>query len=328
MPSAHVRSIQALDDLKAAFSRFGYEAQEALNATEIELRRTLDWLQERFNYWRNEVRRREQILAQAERALAACRASGYYDPKTGAYYEPPCTAQWEAVRRARVHLQEAQAELRNVQEWTRLVQQAAGDYRRQAQRLYAWLNGELPKATASLGRSATILSAYISLTRIGFAGSGPSLLPTSTSTAIPLLQFEPLGAGANARYDRERDAILLDSRYQEVREPALLAPLLAHEEVHRRYQSNDPVDEASLESYLDEEIEAYRAQLHTWLDCKEEFYRRHPNPANTLTDVERDLLADHLQLEEALADEASFRSARATHYRQMMAARQGYNQAW
>lgn len=71
MSSAHVLSIQALADLKAAFSRFGHEAQEAINATEIELRRTLDWLQERLNYWRNEVRRREQILAQAERALAA-----------------------------------------------------------------------------------------------------------------------------------------------------------------------------------------------------------------------------------------------------------------
>lgn len=328
MPSAHVLSIQALEELRTTFARFNAEAQESLNVTAIELRRTMDWLQERLTYWHNEVRRREQILAQAERALAACRASGYYDPRTGAYYEPPCTAQWEAVRRARVHLEEARAELRNVQEWIRRVQQAAGDYQRQAQRLYAWLNGELPKATALLGRSLTILRAYTGLSFIaaaGMASSAPSppSEASAVSTDLPTVHFEPLGTGTNARYDRERDAILLDSRYQEVREPALLSPLLAHEEVHRRYRSDEPVDEASLERYLNEEMEAYRAQLQTWLDIKEEFYQSHPNPAETLSEVERDLLSDHLQLEMALTDEAAFRAARATYYRQRMAVRQG-----
>lgn len=163
MPSAHVLSIQALADLKAAFTRFSHETQEALNATDIELRRTLDWLQERLAYWQREVRRREQILAQAERALAACRAAGYYNPKTGAYIEPPCTAQWEAVRRARIYLEEAQAELRTVQEWTRLVQQAATDYGRQAQRLRAWLSGDLPKANAFLERKIATLQSYVAM---------------------------------------------------------------------------------------------------------------------------------------------------------------------
>lgn len=323
MPSAHVLSIQALADLKAAFTRFGHETQEALNATDIELRRTLDWLQERLAYWQREVRRREQILAQAERALEACRSVRYYNPKTGTYIEPPCTAQWEAVRRARVYLEEAQAELRTVQEWTRRVQQAAADYGRQAQRLRAWLSGELPKATALLGRSATILSAYVGLAPAASAGMpSPTASPASSaSTDVPAVLFEPLGAGANARYDRSRDVILLDSRYQDVREPALLAPLLAHEQVHRRHGSSEPVDEASLEDYLDEEMEAYRAQLQTWLALKEDFSQRHPTPAETLTEAERDLLSDHLQLEAALADEAAFRAARAAHYRQVMAVR-------
>jgi hypothetical protein len=72
MSSAHVLSIQALEEFKGHLTRFNAQAQEILNATEIEIRRTLDWLQERLNYWRNEVRRRQEILAQAERALAAC----------------------------------------------------------------------------------------------------------------------------------------------------------------------------------------------------------------------------------------------------------------
>ncbi len=43
-PSAHVQSIQALSDLKDALGRFSGEAQEALNAAEMEIRRTFDWL--------------------------------------------------------------------------------------------------------------------------------------------------------------------------------------------------------------------------------------------------------------------------------------------
>ncbi|MCS7039953.1 MAG: hypothetical protein NZP34_10145, partial [Caldilineales bacterium] len=74
MPSAHVLSIQALAELKAAFTRFGHETQEALNAADIELRRTLDWLQERLNYWRNEVRRRQEEVNRAQAALDRCLA--------------------------------------------------------------------------------------------------------------------------------------------------------------------------------------------------------------------------------------------------------------
>jgi hypothetical protein len=163
MTSAHVLSIQALGELKATLNRFSAEAQEAFNAAEIEIRRTLDWLQERLTYWRNEVRRRQEVLAQAQRALDLCRASGYRDPQTGAYVEPPCTAQREAMRRAWTYLNEAETELRKVQEWARLVQQAADDYRRQAQRLHAWLNGELPKATAFLERKMATLQSYVAL---------------------------------------------------------------------------------------------------------------------------------------------------------------------
>jgi len=176
MPSAHVLSIQALEEFKGHLTRFKAQAQEIFNATEIEIRRTLDWLQERLTYWRNEVRRRQEILAQAERALAACRAGGWYD-KNGYYHEPPCTAQWEAVRRARVYLAEAEAELRTVQEWTRLVERQAEEYHRQARRLKAWLDGELPKANAFLERKITTLQSYVAMGP-GWMGNCPKPTPS------------------------------------------------------------------------------------------------------------------------------------------------------
>lgn len=77
--SANVQSIQALDDLRAALGRFQEQAQEALAASEQEIRRTLDWLNERRNHWQSEVRRRQAAVAQAQAALSRCQASGSHD---------------------------------------------------------------------------------------------------------------------------------------------------------------------------------------------------------------------------------------------------------
>jgi hypothetical protein len=174
--SANVLSIQAIEDLKAALARFG---GEALNTAQLEIRRTLDWLTERLHYWQNEVRRRQQILAQVQAALARCRACGMRDPKTGAYREPLCTAEWEAVRQAEARLREAEAELRTVQHWKQAVEQAAADYGRQAGRLAAQLNQELPRASALLGRKIATLQSYV-LMSAPAASAPPPVTPAFT----------------------------------------------------------------------------------------------------------------------------------------------------
>ena len=125
----------------------------------------MDWLAARETYWRNEIRRREESLRLADDALQRCRASGHYvnGPYGMVYVEPPCTMQWEAVRYARVYLEAARAELRNVQEWKRLVQKTANDYQREAQRLALWVSGQLPKASAFLEHKITRLQSYVML---------------------------------------------------------------------------------------------------------------------------------------------------------------------
>jgi hypothetical protein len=175
---ANVLSIQALEDLKGALGCFGSEAQEVLNATALEIRRTQDWLAERQGYWQSEAHRRQEVLAKANAALATCRASRYRDPKTGAYYEPPCTAQLEAVRKAQEYLTKAETELRNVQQWTRLVQQAVADFQRQAQRMATLLGNDLSKAIALLGRSVTILQSYAAIVPLA---DGIGMIPMERS---------------------------------------------------------------------------------------------------------------------------------------------------
>ena len=83
-------------------------------------------------------------------------------------YESSCSSEREALRKAVEYLRLAQDELRNVEHWLSRVRQAVSAYQTQAQRLYNTLQGDTPRATALLERSATILSAYVT------TGAAPS----------------------------------------------------------------------------------------------------------------------------------------------------------
>ncbi|MFQ5856284.1 MAG: DUF6782 family putative metallopeptidase [Anaerolineae bacterium] len=179
--SANVLAIHALDELKGALARFGGEAREALEAAEREIRRTLEWLEERHAHWQREVRRRQEEVQRAQAALARCQASGYYD-REGRYHPPNCSAYEHALLQARRRLREAEAELQNVRQWSRQVQQTASDYQRQAQRLEAMLNDDLPKATALLDRKSTDLRLY-------------TMVPAPSGSAGAMLRERSSGRG-------------------------------------------------------------------------------------------------------------------------------------
>lgn len=162
--SVNVLAIHALEELKGALARFGGEAREALEAAEREIRRTLEWLEERHAHWQREVRRRQEDVRRAQAALERCRASARYDPQTGRHHVLDCSRYERVLREAQSRLREAEAELKNVREWSRQVQQAVVDYQRQAQRLATILNDDLPKATALLGRKSAHLHRYTMMT--------------------------------------------------------------------------------------------------------------------------------------------------------------------
>jgi hypothetical protein len=198
MSSAHVLSIQALEEFKGHLTRFNAQAQEILNATEIEIRRTLDWLHERLNYWRNEVNRRREIYHRALAAYQRCLESRRMRDKNGNFIQLPCPAEEAALERARLHLAEAEAELRTVQEWTRLVERQAEEYHRQAQRLKAWLDGELPKANAFLERKISTLQSYVAM---GISSGGYVTTPpvqAAGETFATAVGLAALGVGLTA----------------------------------------------------------------------------------------------------------------------------------
>ncbi|MBI3914405.1 MAG: hypothetical protein HY327_09505 [Chloroflexi bacterium] len=180
MSAANVLSIHALEDLKAALTRFSSEGQEVLDAAAQEIRRTLDWLVERQNHWQVEVRRRQEIVAQARASLARCQASGFYD-REGHYHPPDCSRQERALLEAQRYLAEAEAELRNAQQWMQKVQQAVSEYQREAQRLAQLVSSELPKASAFLQRKINDLERYRAVTIAPTSAQIPISSPPATT---------------------------------------------------------------------------------------------------------------------------------------------------
>ena len=195
-PSAHVRSVQTLQDLKGALNRFVVEAQGSVHSAEGEIRLVEQWLRERQAHWRVEVQRRQGESRLAEAALARCRASASRDSRAGARHAPSCNAEQAAVQQAWTRVGKAQAELSKVENWTRTVDQAAASYRGQAQRLSQKLSSDLPKGHAFLRRKITELKGYLVATSGPSASSGH---PTSSPQArnVGRAPAPPMAAGSD-----------------------------------------------------------------------------------------------------------------------------------
>lgn len=150
MGGANIRSIQAIEDLRAALTRYAGDARDAMRAADMEVRRALEYLQQRQLHWERQVRQCQDELERAQAAFQACRAQVYRDAN-GNVYIPPCTAEQARIARAQAALQTAQNELANASAWLHRVEEAEREYRRQAQRMDAVLGNDVPRATASLG---------------------------------------------------------------------------------------------------------------------------------------------------------------------------------
>src|SRR6266702_579455 len=179
--SANVRSIEALEELRGALMRFKSEAQSALNAAEGEINRTRAWLQERLYYWHNELKRRRRMLEEAQVALRTCEALVFAAAlASGGRAAPDCSPQQAAVMRAKRLVEEAEQELRIVQEYIKRVEEAIASYQHQARQLAETLDNDLLKGSELLSRSVAILLSYAS----GSVGISSGVSDSSAASSV------------------------------------------------------------------------------------------------------------------------------------------------
>jgi hypothetical protein len=168
MSSANVHSIEALESLRGALMRFKGEAQGALNAAAMEIKRTQEWLQERLQYWQNELKRRQRALQEAEAKLSACLAMA----AAANLPEVVCSIPQENVLRAQRRVREAEQELYTVQVYIKRVGEVVGIYQQQARRLASTLDNDLLKGAELLSESVAILMSYVAGSTVaGIAGT-------------------------------------------------------------------------------------------------------------------------------------------------------------
>ncbi len=286
-PGANVLSIQALEDLRTALSRFGGDAQDALRSADLEIRRTLEWLDEALRRWQQEVAKRREAERRAAAALSRCQASGYRD-RDGYYHEPDCSAYEQALSTARFRRTEAEKQLRNVQQWEKVARDAVDSYHRQARRFQNALSSDLPNGTALLERKIGQLRAYLAVivgtTSAGAAGAGVAspgassasvgasvdrvvdamdrLSGTKSGRAIvqtilergTRIRFGDTGGDTVAYFDSGKDEIVINEGLEDA-SPNVIAAHLAHEGTHAQWNRTDSIDQ---------EYHAFKAEAEVW----------------------------------------------------------------
>lgn len=144
----NLRNTAVLETLRNAFLRFKSEVQDTLHLVNNEIARFQNWIEGRRRYWQSELARRQEILYRAERALRAC--------------ERDCGGLYEAVRRAKQAVKEAEHELSVVQMHMRRVEEATNTYKKQAIKLQHMLDSELMKGASLLHNISNIAGDYAS----------------------------------------------------------------------------------------------------------------------------------------------------------------------
>ena len=153
---AAVRSIEALRDFRAALATFAEEALAALGAVDMEVRRTVQWVQhDRREYWLGQIKRRREQVAMAQAEVFRRKLAKTDD------YTPAMSEQKELLRKAEAGLREAEHRAGLVKKWEPALQQAIFEYRGTTRRISNLAGGDVPRAIAVMARIVEALEAYL-----------------------------------------------------------------------------------------------------------------------------------------------------------------------
>jgi chromosome segregation ATPase len=154
--SARVNSLDALKALHSSLAHYGPEAQEALGAAEIEIRRVFEFLHDQLKHWQRQVERRQEDVNRARADLAHARAirqgerSGYVEQEI-------------ALRKAQNRLREAEEKMAVTKRWLLHLPQAVNEYQGPAKRLAGLLDADFKQGLAVLADKIAILEAYMAV---------------------------------------------------------------------------------------------------------------------------------------------------------------------
>jgi chromosome segregation ATPase len=154
--SARVHSLDALKALHSALARYGPEALEALGAAEMEIRRTVNYLNDQLKYWKRQVEKCHEEVNRTHADL--CHARAMRKGEQCGYVE-----QEIALNKARKRLKEADEKVVVVKRWLVQLPQDINEYQGPARRLAGMLDSDLKQGLAILNNKIDILEAYMAV---------------------------------------------------------------------------------------------------------------------------------------------------------------------
>jgi hypothetical protein len=170
-PPAHVTSLDLLRDFRAALATFRADAQDALAAVELDIRKACDWLAEQRQFWQRQVREWQDRVTQAKSEL------NQRQMVLPGERVPDCTQQIKALRLAQQRLAHAEEQVERARRWEPALRQAVDEYQGPARQLGAMLDADVPRSAALLDRLLASLEAYVAAAPV--LPSPPAPLPRS-----------------------------------------------------------------------------------------------------------------------------------------------------
>lgn len=153
---ANVQSETEISDFRSALCIFMVEARQALAALEMEARRAVDYItHDQAQAWSGEVRRGREKVQQCKLEIHNTRTF-----KRIGHYTPSCIDEKKDLAKAEGRLHLAEAKVEAVRHWGRVAEQAFREFQARQAQFTSMLDGDLPKAVATLERILATLDRY------------------------------------------------------------------------------------------------------------------------------------------------------------------------
>lgn len=152
--AANVASISALADFRAALATFTDQAKEALIILQLDIRRTLDFLDDQVKIWKADIIAAENAVFEAKNNLARKRMMRIGD------HPQDTTEEEKLLKRAQAWLEFSEEKLANTRRWIRNLPDYIKEYEGPARNFQSILEIELPQIMNFLTARIDALEAY------------------------------------------------------------------------------------------------------------------------------------------------------------------------
>jgi hypothetical protein len=161
---AQVKSIEAVESFRSDLIVYRAKARAALDEISADMLRVRTWLEiDQRRKWEQELRRRQRRLEETKNELFTARMSPVHSGSA---------MQVMAAQRAERAVQEAEAKLALLKQWSRKMPETTDPLIKQIEQLQTFLATDLEKAVAFLTLTVKNLDAYAAVAPPG--GKGPS----------------------------------------------------------------------------------------------------------------------------------------------------------